>query len=122
MFGTKGCYVSASGAIQGHHGLLVSSPEHEVLEVRYCDQSVVRLSIRACVHPSIHNYKKKYSLKLRIRFQSYFTEMIRRSCSFKIRQRIEFREELWLPWQQSETTLKIFLSQTVRARAFIFGM
>ena len=25
----------------------------------------------------------------------------------------EFREELWLPWQPKEKTLKIFLSQTV---------
>ena len=38
-------------------------------------------------------------------------------------QRFEFREELWLPWQPKEKkTLKIVLSQTVRARAFIFGM
>ena len=48
--------------------------------------------------------------------------MILRSCFFKILQRIEFREELWLPWQQSEKILEIFLSQNVRARAFIFGM
>ena len=37
-------------------------------------------------------------------------------------QRYEFREELWLQWQPKEKTLKIFLSQTVTARAFIFGM
>ena len=46
--------------------------------------------------------------------------MILRSCSFKKLQRIEFHEELWLPWQQSEKTLKVFWSQTVRARVFIF--
>ena len=66
--------------------------------------------------------KKKSSPKLTIRFQSNFTEMILRSCSFKILQRIELCKEQWLPWQQSKKTLKIFLSQTVRARAFIFGM
>ena len=37
--------------------------------------------------------------------------MILRSCSFKILQGIKFHEELWLPWQQSEKTLKIFLSK-----------
>ena len=57
----------------------------------------------------------KKSPKLMIRIQSNFTKMILRSCSFKILQRIEFNEELWLPWQQSEKTLKIFLSQTIRA-------
>ena len=91
---------------------IFSSPEHEVLRVSYFDWSVVRqLQLR-----------KKSSPKLQIRFQSNFTEMIHRSCSFKILQRIEFSEELWLSWQQSEKTSKIFLSQTVRARAFIFGM
>ena len=36
----------------------------------------------------------------------------------------KLHEELWLPWQPKEKTLKIFLSQTVtlRARAFIFNM
>ena len=37
-------------------------------------------------------------------------------------QRFEFHEELLLPWQQKEKTWKIFLFQTLRARAFIFGM
>ena len=41
---------------------------------------------------------------------------------FQKTSKIEFREELWLPWQPKEKTLKIFLSQTVRAKAFIFGM
>ena len=31
MFGMNGFHVSASGAIQGHHGPLVSLPEHKVL-------------------------------------------------------------------------------------------
>ena len=106
---------------------IFSSSEHEVLRVSYCDSSVVRLSGWPSVHPSVHLFtitKKKIfsSPKPTIRFQSNFTEMILRSCSFKILQRIEFREELWLPWEQSEKTLNIFLSQTVRARAFIFGM
>ena len=96
---------------------IFSSPEHEVLRVSYCDWSVIR-------RPSVRSQlqKKSSSPKLTNRFQLNFTEMILRSCSFKKLQRIEFREELWLPWQQSEKTLKIFLSQTVRARAFIFDM
>ena len=40
MFGMNGFHVSASGAIQGHHGPLVSSTEHEVLRVSYCDRAV----------------------------------------------------------------------------------
>ena len=43
MFGTKGCHVSDSGAIQGHHGPLIiffSSPEHKMLRVGYCDGAV----------------------------------------------------------------------------------
>ena len=32
--------------------------------------------------------------------------MIPRSCSFKILQIIEFREEFWLPWQQNEKNFK----------------
>ena len=95
---------------------LFSSPEHKVLKVTNCNLSVVRLSVRP------FTITKQSSPKLTIRFQSNFTEMILRSCSFKILHRIEFREELWLPWQQSEKTLKIFLSQTIRARVFIFGM
>ena len=56
-----------------------SSPEHKVLEVRYCDRSVVGPSV--CLSTII---KKNSSPKLTIRFQSKFTEMILRSCSFKI--------------------------------------
>ena len=74
--------------------MIFSSPEHKVLRMSYFDQSVV--------HLSIHNYKKKSSPKLTIRFQSNFTEMIFMSCSFKTLQKIEFCEELWLPWQQGE--------------------
>ena len=102
------CFQKPTSFMKTWHYLLkslsvFSSPEHEVLEVRYCDWSVVHLSVR--------NYKKKISApKLTIRFELNFTEMILRSCSFKILQRIEFHEELWLPWQQSEKTLKIFLS------------
>ena len=44
MFGMNGFHVSASGAIQGHHGPLVqdyalfSSPEYKVLMVSFCDR------------------------------------------------------------------------------------
>ena len=48
--------------------------------------------------------------------------MILRSCFFKTIQRVEFHEELLLPWQQSEKALKIFFSQALRARGLIFGM
>ena len=49
----------------------------------------------------------RYACKLncdtkRCTCKSDFTEMILKSCSFKIFQRIEFREELWLLWQHSE--------------------
>ena len=98
---------------------LFSSREHEVLDVRYCDRSVVRPSVRLSVRPFTIT-KKKSSPKLKIKFQSNFTGMILRSCSFKRLQRIEFPEEQWLPWQQSEKTLKIFLSQTVRAKAVLY--
>ena len=67
----------------------------------YCDWSVV---CHLSVCPSVRSLlqKKPSSLKLTIGFQSNFTEMILRSGSFKILQRIEFREELLLPWQLSE--------------------
>ena len=38
MFGMNGFHVSASGAIQGHYGPLVSSPEHKVLMVSFGDR------------------------------------------------------------------------------------
>ena len=75
------------------------------LRVSYCDWSVVR-------RPSVRPFtitKKSSSPKLTIRFQSNFTEIILTSCSFKRLQRIEFREELWLPWQQSEKNFKNLL-------------
>ena len=59
MFGMNGFHISASGAIQGHHGPLVfSSPEHEVLRVSYCDHlpsvGVRRPSVRpSSVHISL---------------------------------------------------------------------
>ena len=37
MFGMNGFHISASGAIQGHHGPLVSSPEQKVLKVSFRD-------------------------------------------------------------------------------------
>ena len=51
--------------------------------------------------------------------------MILRSCTFRTRQRFELYEELWLPCKLKEKNLKkkkIFLSQTVRAKALIHGM
>ena len=57
MFGMNGLHVSASGAIQGHHGPLVSSPEYEVLRVSYCDHSpsvgICRPSVRLAGRPSV---------------------------------------------------------------------
>ena len=80
-------------------------------------------SVCPCVCPSVcEQLLKKSSLKPANRFQWNFTEMILGWCTFRILQRYEFHEELWLPLQPKEKTLKIFLSQNVRARAFIFGM
>ena len=83
---------------------LFSSPEHKVLEVNYCDRSLsgVRLSVRPSVCVSVRPFVREQLLK-------------------KIK-KFGFREKLWLPWQLKEKTLKIFLSQTVGARDFIFGM
>ena len=44
------------------------------------------------------------------------------SWTFRILQRFEFHEELCYPGKPKEKTLKIFLSQAVRARDLIFGM
>ena len=82
-------------------------------------------SLRLCVRPSSFReqlLKKSSPLKPANRFQWNFTEMILGWCTFRKLQRYEFCEELWLPWQPKEKTLKIFLPQTIRARAFIFGM
>ena len=113
-FQSNGCRVGKQTGIVGRIKLVVffSSPEHEVLRMSYCDRSVVRHpslcpSVRLSLRPSVHNYKKKnFSPKLTIRFQANFTEMILRLCSLKILQRIEFLEELWLLWQQSEKKFK----------------
>ena len=59
MFGMKGCYVSASGAIQGHYGPLVSSPEHNILKVvSFCGSpnSVVCCQHLPCEHSSGHTF------------------------------------------------------------------
>ena len=64
------------------------------------------------VSPSIRSQlqkKKSSSPKVTHRFQLNFTEMILRSRSLKILQRIEFRKELWLPWQQIEKNFKNLL-------------
>ena len=91
--------------------------------IDHCPASV-RPSVRPCVRPSgcEQLLKKSSPLKPANRFQWNFTEMILGWCTFRKLQRYEFREELWLPWQPKEKTSKIFSSQTVRARAFIFGM
>ena len=54
MSSMKGFDVSVNGAIQGHYGPLVSSPEHEVLKMSYCDHavSVVRQSECVVCHSS----------------------------------------------------------------------
>ena len=69
MFGMNGFHVSASGAIQGHHGPLVSSPEHSMVRVSYCDTSMS--GILPCVCPSVCEQllKKSSPLKPGNRFQ-----------------------------------------------------
>ena len=122
------CHITACIAQNGRHmwywhilltlKSLFSSPEHNVLRMSYCDQS------SSGVRPSVREQllKKSSPLKRANRFQWNFTEMILGWCTVRMLQRYEFHEELWLLWQPKEKTLKIFLSQTVRARAFIFGM
>ena len=62
MFGMNGFHVSASGAIQGHHGPLVfSSPEHNVLRGSYCDRS--SSGVRPSVRPSVNNFFKNLLLQ-----------------------------------------------------------
>ena len=103
-----------------------SSLEHKVLRVSYCDRSMSGVRPSGCLarQPSVREQllQKSSPLKPANRFQGNFTEMILGWCTFRKLQRYEFHEELWLPWQPKEKTLKIFLSQTVRARAFIFDM
>ena len=92
-----------------------------MLRVSYCDRSMS--GVHPCVCLSVNNYLKTSSpLKPANRFQWNFTDMVLGWCTFRKLQRFEFHEELRLPWQPKENTLKIFLSRTVRARAFIFGM
>ena len=56
MFGMNGFHVSASGAIQGHHGPLVfSSPEHKVLMVSFCDRP---MSVVHRASSVLHNFFK----------------------------------------------------------------
>ena len=110
-------------AIQGHLGPLVLAH----LSTRRSGWAIVinqyPVSIRPCVHPSICEQllKKSSPLNPANRFQWNFTEMILGWYTFRNLQRFEFHVEPWLPWQPKEKTLKI-LSQTIRARAFIFGM
>ena len=92
-----------------------SLPEHNLLRMSYCDWSM------SGVRPW-RLLKISSPLKPANRFQWNFTKMILGWCTFRKVQRFEFHEELWLLWQPKEKTLKIFLSQTVWARAFIFGM
>ena len=103
-------------------GSLCSSPEHNMLTLSYFDRSMsgIHPSVRVSVREQL--LKKSSPLKLTYRFQWKFTEMMLGWCTFRKLQRYEFCKELWLPWQPKEKTLKILLSQTVRARAFIFGM
>ena len=74
-----------------------SSPEHSVLRVSYCDRSVSGIRL------SVNNYWKNLLLWNR---PWNFTEMILGWFTFRILQRFEFREELWLPWQQKEKLYK----------------
>ena len=85
------------------HGVF-SSPKYNVLRVSYCDRSLSGL--RPCDRPSVRELllEKSSRLKPADRFQWNFTEMIYGWCTFRILQRYEFSEELWLPWQPKENT------------------
>ena len=67
--------------------LVFSSSEHELLEVRYCDQSIIRLTDCPSVHALSKYFKKLNSMK-------------NSGCH----------------GNRVKKTLKIFLSQTLRAR------
>ena len=71
------------------HFLLFSSPEHNMLRLSYCDWSlsVVCLSVRKQLLKNLLLWNRQWN----------FTEMILRWCTFKILQRFQFHEELWLP-------------------------
>ena len=53
--------------LQGHHGPLVSSPEHNVLRVSYCDRSISGVRLSMSVPEQL--LKKSSPLEPAIRFQ-----------------------------------------------------
>ena len=69
----KGFHVSASGVIQGHHGPLVSSPEHEVLRVSCCDSAV----------SDVHSASSTFCLALQATF-SFVMKLGQNVCLDKI--------------------------------------
>ena len=83
MFGMNEFHVSASGAIQGHHSPLVSSPEHNVLRGSYCDRSSsgVRPSVRASVHPSVRPSVNNFFKNLLLQNQTANLDKTWQECS-----------------------------------------
>ena len=97
--------------------LLFSSPEHEVFRVSYCDRSVRPFTITK------KKKKNPSAPKLTIRFQSNFTEM--KSLGYalsKYFKELNSVKNSGCHGNRVKKLQKIFLSQIVRARAFIFGM
>ena len=106
-----------------------SSPEHIVLRVSYCDRSLsgvrpsVCPSVRLSVRPSVNNYLK---ILLLWNCPTDFSETSQKwslgdalSKHFKD---LNSMENSGCHGNREKKTLKIFLSQTVRARALIFCM
>ena len=103
-----------------YEGIFISSPEHNVHRMSYCDRSMsgVCLSVRP------------WTITLKI-----FSSETGQQISIKLHRNdplvMHFQKtsKIWIPWRtlvamatERKKSLKIFLSQTVRARAFIFGM
>ena len=120
----KGFHVSASGAIQGHHGPLVSSPEHKVLMVSFCDRQMSGVRRPSCV---VHNFFK-HLLLLNHWANLYETWQ---GCSLgevlpKLLKRLNSNHNSGCHGNQNEKKnskiFEIFFSETKRHRALIFGM
>ena len=118
------CLINTKGTVLLHRPVKLGKNPVNSFRLSFLLWSSVRPPTRPWVSEWVSEQLLKNSspLKPPNRFQWNFTEMILRWCTFKILQKFEFHGELWLPWQPREKTLKIFLSQTVRARALIFCM
>ena len=103
MFGMNGFHVSASGAIQGHHGPLViarlsTTCSRGAFRVVMCQSSTISLNIFSSQTTGPIWIKLGRNVPWEILFKNF--------C------RIWFHQKLWLPWQRNlnflSNSLKIF--------------